>query len=74
MQQIQATDRAFAAILPDGTIETWGDAFFGGDGIALRDQVQHFYEQQAKKVLYVFVQFGASQRLSKSALVVHRFP
>ena len=26
MQQIQATDRAIAAILEDGSVVTWGDA------------------------------------------------
>ena len=35
VQQIQATDHAFAAILEDGSVVTWGYADFGGDSSAL---------------------------------------
>ena len=31
VQTIQATERAFAALLPDGHVVTWGDAVSGGD-------------------------------------------
>ena len=31
VQQIQATDRAFAAILSDGSVVTWGDPTCGGE-------------------------------------------
>ena len=31
VQQIQATDFAFAPILEDGSVVTWGDANYGGD-------------------------------------------
>ena len=31
VQQIQATDRAFAAILSDGSVVTWGDPDYGGE-------------------------------------------
>ena len=39
VQQIQATLRAFAAILVDGSVVTWGDVDSGGDSIAVRDQL-----------------------------------
>ena len=35
VQQIQATWRAFAAILADGSVLTWGDADYGGDSSAV---------------------------------------
>ena len=31
VQQIQASSNAFAAILGDGSVVTWGEAGFGGD-------------------------------------------
>ena len=41
VQQIQATPFAFAAILADGSVLTWGDAASGGDsGGAVRDQLK----------------------------------
>eukprot|EP00434_Breviolum_minutum_P013439 symbB.v1.2.011846.t1/scaffold801.1/size161289/2 len=45
--QIQATYRAFAAILEDGSILTWGDADFGGDSSAVRDQLRGVQQIQA---------------------------
>ena len=42
VQQIQAsagTGGAFAAILGDGSVVTWGDAARGGDSGAVRDQL-----------------------------------
>ena len=38
VQQIQATARAFAAILVDGSVVTWGDPDCGGDSSAVADQ------------------------------------
>ena len=31
IQQLQASDRAFAAVLADGSVVTWGNSEFGGD-------------------------------------------
>ena len=39
VQQIQATSQAFAAILGDGSVVTWGNAEAGGDGSAVQDQL-----------------------------------
>ena len=47
MQQIQATDGAFAAILEDGSVVTWGDARSGGDSSAVRDQLRGVQQIQA---------------------------
>ena len=39
VQQIQASRAAFAAILCDGSVVTWGDAELGGDSTAVQDQL-----------------------------------
>ena len=40
VQQLQATDQAFAAILADGSVVTWGDPEFGGDSSEVQDQLK----------------------------------
>ena len=40
MQQIQATHHAFAAILADGSVVTWGNPDRGGDSSAVRDKLK----------------------------------
>ena len=47
MQQIRATDRAFAAILDDGFVVTWGNARHGGDSSAVRDKLRGVHQIQA---------------------------
>ena len=42
VQQIQATQRAFAAILADGSVITWGNAGFGGDSSAVQHELRFF--------------------------------
>lgn len=39
-KQVRATDRAFAAILEDGSVVTWGDTRFGGYSSAVQDQLR----------------------------------
>ena len=34
VQEIQATERAFAAILGTGSVVTWGESLWGGDSRA----------------------------------------
>ena len=45
--QIQASGRAFAAILGDGSVVTWGDADFGGNSSAVQDQLKNVQHIQA---------------------------
>ena len=52
VQQIQASWYAFAAILGDGSVVTWGDACSGGDSSAVRDQLKSV--QQIQATLYAF--------------------
>ena len=40
VQQLQATERAFAAILADGSVVTWGNPDFGGDNSKVNDQLK----------------------------------
>ena len=47
VQQIQATSEAFAAILEDGSVVTWGNALCGGDSSAVRDQLRVSQQIQA---------------------------
>ena len=40
VQHIQASALAFAAILDNGSVVTWGDAGYGGDSGAVQDQLK----------------------------------
>lgn len=40
VKQVYASSAAFAAILADGSLVTWGDPERGGDSSAVRDQMQ----------------------------------
>jgi hypothetical protein len=41
VQQDQATQGAFAAIVADGSVVTWGDPDAGGDSSEVQDQLMH---------------------------------
>ena len=41
VQQVQATARAFAAILADGSVVTWGSTRHGGDSSEVQDRIAH---------------------------------
>ena len=43
----QATGRAFAAILADGSLVTWGDPDYGGDSSEVQDQLKGVQQIQA---------------------------
>ena len=46
VQQIQASCYgAFAAILGDGSVVTWGDAHSGGDGSSVQNQLLNVRQQ-----------------------------
>ena len=47
VQQIQASHRAFAAILDDGSVVTWGDADFGADSSTVQTQLKNVQQIQA---------------------------
>eukprot|EP00439_Symbiodinium_sp_Y106_P015313 s157_g2.t1 len=45
--QIQASGGAFAALLDDGSLVTWGDAQTGGDSSAVQDQLKNLQQIQS---------------------------
>ena len=47
VQQIQATNSAFAAILGDGSVVTWGDVRRGGDSRTVQHQLKNVQQIQA---------------------------
>eukprot|EP00435_Cladocopium_sp_Y103_P012315 s4478_g3.t1 len=55
VRQIQATQGAFAAILSDGSIATWGAAARGGDSSAVQDQLKSFQQVQASRGAYAAI-------------------
>ncbi|CAE7170790.1 ftsH [Symbiodinium pilosum] len=54
VQQIQASAGAFAAVLADGTVVTWGHATMGGDSSAVREQLRRTSQPLAPEVLAAF--------------------
>ena len=49
VQQIQATEEAFAAILGDGSVVSWGRDRVGGDSSAVQDQLKNVRQLQATR-------------------------
>ena len=47
MQDIQASCRAFAALLADGSVVTWGDALHGGDSHLVQHRLKEVRQIQA---------------------------
>jgi hypothetical protein len=47
VDQIQATEGAFAATLADGSVVAWGDPECGGDCSAVQDQLKNVQHIQA---------------------------
>ncbi len=55
VQQIHATNAAFAAILADGSVVAWGDAASGGDSSTVRDQLRGVQEIQATNAAFAAI-------------------
>ena len=53
--QIQSTDSAFAAILEDGSVVTWGHAKSGGDSSAVQDQLKGVQQIQATEQAFAAI-------------------
>ena len=54
-RQIQATSDAFAAILADGSVVTWGNPDNGGDCSAVQDQLRNVQQIQATDFAFVAI-------------------
>ena len=59
MQQIQAFALAFAAVLDDGPVVTWGDAEYGGDSGAVQDQLKNVQHMQASAAFAAVLDDGS---------------
>ena len=55
VQQIQAGSSAFAAILEDGSVVTWGHRLRGGDSSAVRDQLKGVQQIQATEMAFAAI-------------------
>ena len=49
VQHLQATSRAFAAVLSDGRVVTYGDADFGGDSSRVQSELSDVLQIQATR-------------------------
>lgn len=52
MKQIQATSLAFAAILADESVVTWGDPGIGGDSSQVQGQLRNVQQIQATSLAF----------------------
>ena len=59
VQQVQATSKAFAAILADGSVVTWGEPARGGDSSEVQDQLKGV--QQVQATAYAFAAILADE-------------
>ena len=55
VQQIQASSHAFAAVLGDGSVVTWGKSDSGGDSSAVQDQLKNVQQIQASKFAFAAI-------------------
>ena len=55
VQSIQASAHAFAAILGDGTVVTWGHTASGGDSTAVQDQLKNVRQIQASTYAFAAI-------------------
>ncbi|CAE7362411.1 unnamed protein product [Symbiodinium necroappetens] len=53
--RVQASAAAFAAILGDGSVVTWGSASDGGDSSAVQDQLKNVQQIQATKQAFAAI-------------------
>ena len=61
-QQIQARALAFAAILANGSVVTWGDPGHGGDCSAVQDQLKNVQQIQATAWAFAAILANGSVR------------
>ena len=78
MQQIHATERAFASILADGSVITWGEEEWGGDISSVQDQLRGVQQIQATTAAFAailedgsVVTWGHQDRGGDSSAVQH---
>ena len=62
VQQIQGSDNAFAAILKDGSVVTWGMADGGGNSSAVQNQLKNVQHIQAAGRAFAAILWGWIRR------------
>ena len=55
MQKVQTTQHAFAAILADGSVVTWGNPNDGGDSSEVQDQLKGVQQVQASDFAFAAI-------------------
>ena len=55
VQQIQASKCAFAAILGDRSVVTWGDAYFDGDSSFVQGQLKNVQQIHAAEAAFAAI-------------------
>ena len=60
VQKIQASHGAFAAVLSEGSVVTWGAARCGGDNSTVRDQLKGVQQIQASYGAFAAILSGGS--------------
>eukprot|EP00439_Symbiodinium_sp_Y106_P056530 s1401_g7.t3 len=60
VQQIESSHKAFAAILLDGSVVTWGNADHGGDSSAVQDQLRDVQQIQSSHKAFAAILFDGS--------------
>ena len=60
VQQLQSSSGAFAAVLGDGSVVTWGDAGTGGDASTVQDQLKNVQQIQASDKAFAAIRGDGS--------------
>ena len=55
VRHVQATHRAFAAILESGAVATWGGPGWGGDSSQVEEQLRHVQRIQATSGVFAAI-------------------
>ena len=55
VQQVHGTGGAFAAILADGSVVTWGNPHDGGDSSAVQDQLRNVQQVHGTNLAFVAI-------------------
>ena len=70
VQQVQATASAFAAVLVDGSVVTWGNAEVGADSSAVQTQLKKRMCSRFKPLVLLLLPFLAMDPLCPGVVLV----
>lgn len=55
MWQVSSAERAFAALLMDGSVVTWGQSDYGGDSSRIQRQLKNVQQLEATSAVFAAV-------------------